>query len=46
MTFQDFLNDMRDDYLEGFLDLIKEKEKKFKIKLKTKVKIILMLNHI
>ena len=38
MTFQDFLNDIRDNYLEEFLDLIKEKEIKIQNKIKNKSK--------
>ena len=38
MTFQDFLNDIRDNYLEDFLDLIKEKEIKIQNKIKNKSK--------
>ena len=38
MTFQDFLNNIRDNYLEDFLDLIKEKEIKIQNKIKNKSK--------
>ena len=38
MTFQDFLNDIRDNYLEDFLDLIKEKEIRIQNKIKNKSK--------
>ena len=38
MTFQEFLNDIRDNYLEDFLDLIKEKEIKIQNKIKNKSK--------
>ena len=38
MTFQDFLNDIRDNYLEEFLYLIKEKEIKIQNKIKNKSK--------
>ena len=38
MTFQDFLNDIRDNYLENFLDLIKEKEIRIQNKIKNKSK--------